>query len=70
MRFQSLEDEFFLSFDENKKVFEVVEVEKGYRFVDLKSFFFVFLILYKCEEGEKNIIYYKYVFQFFEFKEK
>ncbi|PFX11246.1 hypothetical protein AWC38_SpisGene25147 [Stylophora pistillata] len=55
MRFQSSEDESSSSSDENKKVFEVAEVEKGYRLVDLKSFSSVLSTLHKCEEGDLTI---------------
>ena len=51
MRLQSSEDESSVSSDEKG---DAVQLENGYRLVDLKSFSSVLSSLHKCEGGEKN----------------
>jgi len=62
MRLQSSEDESSLSSEEKG---EVLQLENGYRLVDLKSFSSVLSTLHNCDEGEKNITHtYSFIFKY------
>jgi len=52
MRLQSSEDESSLSSEEKG---EVLQLENGYRLVDLKSFSSVLSALHNCDEGDLTI---------------